>query len=255
MAVIPSWLEAPDTAGEYLKGVQIGSGIAGERARLEQEQSRAAMEHELRTQQMQKDAQLQSAQLQTTKAYREAQLGLRKQQLDEAAKMNAQRTQAAATRLKQQIAAQEMRAQHPEMPESEVLWRSGAGTPVNIHEAKAAEETAKYHADELALRKQTEDRLAMANAQKPLTGTYNLPADDKGQSAGSVRGPLSGLQERFGTNLPPQMQLPKAQPKPAVKYQTAKDVQAAYRGGELSRAEASKMLTEQFSFKPKPQEE
>ena len=100
--VIPPWLEAPDTAGEFLKGASIGASIGAEKARLQQEEQHAAMEGQLRQQQIQRETTLQQQQLATQQAYRQAQLGLRAQQLQQVEQVNAYKMRQAADSMSQQ---------------------------------------------------------------------------------------------------------------------------------------------------------
>ena len=102
MVAIPSWLEAPDTAGAYLHGLQIGTGVAEARARNQQQQAQSQMESSIRMQQIEKQSELQKARLQTEAAYRDTQLELRNRQLGQVEQMNAMRTQQAAMKLADQ---------------------------------------------------------------------------------------------------------------------------------------------------------
>jgi len=97
--VIPDWLKAPDVAQEYSRGLSIGAGVAESQARLRAEPDRNAMEIAARKENLDRQMQMENARLETQKAYHDEQLGLRAQQLDEVASVNAQRTSQAAQKL------------------------------------------------------------------------------------------------------------------------------------------------------------
>jgi hypothetical protein len=90
------WLQPADPASEYLKGLQIGASIAHENARLSQESARMTMEAQARQETARRESLMEQQRIDVTKAYQEAQAGLKKQQLQQAAQVNAQKTHAAA---------------------------------------------------------------------------------------------------------------------------------------------------------------
>ena len=105
MAELPSWLQAPDVAGDYQRGLAIGTQVASERARLAQQQQETALRLQVAQQQDQQERAMQQQRLATEAAYQQQQIELRKQQLNQVKAVNDQKTQAAA---KQFAARQEV---------------------------------------------------------------------------------------------------------------------------------------------------
>lgn len=93
---IPSWLHAPDVAADYAKGLALGSQVAEASQRLQAENTRTQMEAQARAQSLKREQTMQQQELATKKAYQDAQVGLKKQQLDQIGAMNAAKMKAAA---------------------------------------------------------------------------------------------------------------------------------------------------------------
>lgn len=85
---VPPWLEAADPASQWLKGVQVGSSIAEANARLSQEAQKANLEAAAQAQTFKQDTLMREAQMQTTNAYRQAEIGLQRDRLTEAKAVN-----------------------------------------------------------------------------------------------------------------------------------------------------------------------
>ena len=84
----PNWIQPPDLAGQYARGLQLGQQAAEEQARMQMQQE-----------QHQRDYMLEQQRLQVTKAYQDQQIALRKQELQQyQADINI-KTQDAARRL------------------------------------------------------------------------------------------------------------------------------------------------------------
>ena len=90
---IPPWIQAPDIAQEFSRGVQIGQQAAFEQQRLQMQQEENQRAHLMEQQR-----------LEVEKSYRDQELAMRKQQLDQAAKLNALKVQDAARQLTAQKA-------------------------------------------------------------------------------------------------------------------------------------------------------
>jgi hypothetical protein len=259
--VMPEWLKSPNVAADYARGLATGAQVGEASARLQAEERRANMAAQAHQEQLQQQTALQEARIQTEKAYHQEQLGLQQARLDEVAKMNQAKTAEAAAKL---ASMQKFNALAPKLGTARAMFEAGIGTPALAMGAERAQQTETDRTKAMGLReravKVSEAREAREAAKPPtgakgLTATYNLPTDLEGKSPGSVRGPLSDLQERFGTNLPPAMQssaAPAASPKadePVTKLDTPKDVADAYKAGKLTRAQAEKMLKDEFGVK------
>lgn len=84
---LPGYLERPaDLAGNMLAGFQAGASVARAQAELAQQAQHTEIQLAAQERQAQRDQVRQQQVLEMTKAYHEATLGLRKQQLDDAAK-------------------------------------------------------------------------------------------------------------------------------------------------------------------------
>ena len=92
MAELPSWLQAPDVAGDYQRGLAIGTQVASERARLAQQQQETALRLQVAQQQDQQERAMQQQRLATDAAYQQQQIELRKQQLNQVKAVNDQKT-------------------------------------------------------------------------------------------------------------------------------------------------------------------
>lgn len=99
----------PDLGEEYLRGVQIGVDVKQAKARLQAEnqrlaveQQRTQMEAQARADTLQRQQQMENARIQTEAAYKQAQIGLKKQQLDQVEQLNAIKTRDAAMKVADQ---------------------------------------------------------------------------------------------------------------------------------------------------------
>lgn len=99
---IPSWLNPPDIAGSYEKGLSIGASIGQEQARLQAEHERTIMESQAREKATKQSALTAEARIKTESAYRTATLGLQQARLQDAAEVNAAKTKEAALKLADQ---------------------------------------------------------------------------------------------------------------------------------------------------------
>lgn len=160
------WIQGSDPAGEYLKGYGIGQQGAIEAAqmavaqqriqqqaaseaaqinmaqqRLQQQAQIEATQLEVKKQQVEKEMMLDQHKLEIEKQYRESQIGMRKQQLDEAAKINNWKISQAASQAAAQMEATK-RIQAGEDPSKvwmEVGLRAGVTGPALASLARTQE--------------------------------------------------------------------------------------------------------------------
>lgn len=95
-------MRGPDVAGDYARGLALGVQVSGEQQRLQAENTRTQMEAQARAATLKREQTMQQQELATRTAYQQAQIGLKKQQLDQIAQMNAAKTKAAAAKLQDQ---------------------------------------------------------------------------------------------------------------------------------------------------------
>lgn len=101
---IPGYLEHPaDLAGNMLAGFQAGAGVAKAQAQLQQEAQQTGLRMAVQERQMQMDQIRQQQQMEMQRQFHDAQLGLRKQQLETAQ----QRIQLATQQAAQKFTAQQ----------------------------------------------------------------------------------------------------------------------------------------------------
>lgn len=210
MAPQASWLQAPDVAGDYLKGVSIGASIAEARQRIAAEQTRTMMEAQARAVTNERETQLEQARLQTETAFKNEQLGLRKQQLEQAAQINAQRTRDAALKMADQHGfAADLKSG---MPIEQALYRhprlSTPSAAVAAHKAglDVSEERLQLSRDRLDLQQKEFERKRDAVKTEKI-GTMDIPLPTpKGEFTGpTIKGvPLNSpvINQVMGTNAP-----------------------------------------------------
>lgn len=106
---IPNWIQPPESlAANWLKGVQLSSSIASERARLQQSAIQSEMEMQLKQQQMQRDMMLKQQELAMDQAYRQQQIDIKHKELAQQQQEVQLKTQAAARQVQAQAAYQQM---------------------------------------------------------------------------------------------------------------------------------------------------
>jgi hypothetical protein len=93
---IPPWLQPADVAGDYQRGLQIGSQVAEAQARLSQQAQETSTRLTMAAEQEQREAAVRQQQIQVTQAYHQEQAQLRQQQLAEIKAVNDQKTVNAA---------------------------------------------------------------------------------------------------------------------------------------------------------------
>lgn len=103
MATIPQWLNPPDIAGQYASGLHAGLQVGMERNRLAQQAQMAEMQAQAREAEFQRESLRQKTEMDIQKAYQQAQLGIRKRELDQQQQSITLATQKAA----RQVAAQQ----------------------------------------------------------------------------------------------------------------------------------------------------
>lgn len=280
---LPSWLQAPDVAGDYQRGLQIGVSVAEARSRLAAQEQENAMRAQVESQQQQQQHALEQQRIATTAAYQQNVIQLRKQQLDQVKAMNDLKTANAA----RQFAAKQQ-------------WQSGfdkidADTTLNDEQKDAAKtrltmslapmmgmagtEAASMLRDmrppKPTVPAQIEDKDDFLQITQP-NGTISLHNKAKAGSEGNVTIQLPDPSQPNSeatvyrtvpkseagdiiASLPPNLQTnavnraatrgSSPSPSPKSKYATVADVKSDYRAGHLTREQASKILTDQFGIK------
>lgn len=96
---MPSWIRPPaDLGAEYVSGLHAGAQVAGERARLAQQERQMELQAQASQAAAQREQLRQQTEMAIQKEYQKAQIGLRKQALDQQNQMIQERTRAAAGR-------------------------------------------------------------------------------------------------------------------------------------------------------------
>ena len=204
---IPPWLHGVGDLGEdYTRALQVGAQVKESKQRLAAEQQRTEMESQARAATLDREKQMESARLQTEKAYHQAQIGLRQQQLDQVAQVNAAKAKDAALKMAdQQGFAKDLAGG---MPIEQALFRhprlSSPAAAIAAHKdqldmAGQRLDLAKQKLD--MQRQQIEDK--QNAAPKPVrTGEIVTPVmDEEGTQTGTKR------QYTFGN---PEMPVPAA---------------------------------------------
>lgn len=128
------WLKAPDLAQDWLHGVALGQQAAQASQRLQAEQARTAMEAEARSESLQRQMLEEQQRIAVSKAYKDAELGLRQQQIQAIQQQNAEKTRAAAMKLHQQTTFNNVYKDTGDVQKA--LFASGMGTPSNVLAAR-----------------------------------------------------------------------------------------------------------------------
>lgn len=163
MPIIPPWLRSPDIASDFLRGVAEGGQLAAEKARLNQEAVRTQMEASARAQVQQQENLREQTRLMTEKAYHDAEIGLAKQQLDEATMVNraklestarkAMASQRLSTLLSQGVPIDQALLQVPELATPQAIMNANkqvqdlAGQRLDLRKQEFAERQAKNEAE------------------------------------------------------------------------------------------------------------
>jgi hypothetical protein len=92
----PSWLKAPDAAGEYTKGLAIGAQVSEAKARLQAQAEETSARLRQQSDQMEQQHAVEQQKIQVAQSYHQQQSELRKQRLGQIEAVNAEKTKAAA---------------------------------------------------------------------------------------------------------------------------------------------------------------
>ncbi len=237
------WLNPPDIAAEYSKGVQIGASIGQEQARLQAEHERTLMEAQAREQATKQQALQAQARIQTEAAYRTATLGLQQQRLQDAKAENDAKTKEAALKLAdQQGFAADLRGG---MKIEDALYRHPRlSTPASA--VAAHKDALDLGSQRLDLRQQQVDLQERAltdreNTQAvppkaPAAKSGSLPLPDGGTVRADDRPPSSGATP---VNAPPPA---------APAFSKPAEVRAALKAKQITRDQAEKILRDQFGM-------
>ena len=93
---LPSWLQPADVAGDYQRGLQIGSQVAESRSRLAAQAQETTMRAQAEAQSREQEHALQQQRIATTAAYQQQQIQLKQAQLDQVKRVNDAKTASAA---------------------------------------------------------------------------------------------------------------------------------------------------------------
>lgn len=174
------WLKAPDLAGDWLRGVALGQQAAEARQRIQAEQARTAMETQARADTLQRETLQEQQRIAIEKAYKDTELGLQQQRIQEIQQQNAQRTKAAAVKLHQQTMFNKVYQDTGDVQKA--LFASGLGTPANVLAARKdvedlgaqrlaqREESLKFREDQAAKKKPVPRKIGEKSITDPITG-------------------------------------------------------------------------------------
>lgn len=205
MPQLPDWLAPADPAAEWLRGAQLGAQIGSERARLQEEQTRAQMESQARQATLERQTQFERARIATENARTQALTGLQEQRLQQAQAVVAERSRQAALKW----AAQQSYARDRQsgLSAEQALYKNpGLLTPAALSEAR--KEDSDYSQQQLQLKRdqlafQREKEANKLNPQPEVDVSEGPPEGTAGMRA-SMKLPLTTAQQMFGTNLPVQ---------------------------------------------------
>ncbi len=206
----PAFLRPPDLAGDYTRGLAIGAQVKESQQRIAAEQARTQMEAKIHADVLNNEKLVQQQRLATETAYRNTQLELQKARLDEAAKVNAAKTREAALVLADKHGfAQDLQAG---MPLEQALYRHPRiSSPAAVESAQKAAldlgtQRLNLRKSELDLQQQREDRAAAKAAKPPELKTRVTYKPGQDTPDVETEGPISQMQQQFGTNLPATLQ-------------------------------------------------
>lgn len=114
--------------------MSIGSQVAETRQRLQQQAQQQAMEAQIQQQQLQQRSLEDAQRIQVTKAYHDAEIGLKTQQLQQVEQVNSQKTKQAAMKLQAQSRFNQVYKETGDVQKA--LFASGMGTPQNVLAAR-----------------------------------------------------------------------------------------------------------------------
>ena len=262
------WLNPPDVAGEFTKGLSIGASIGQEQARLQAEHERTLMEATARAETAKQSALQAQARIQTEAAYRTATLGLQQQRLQDAKAENDAKTKEAALKLAdQQGFAADMKSG---MKIEDALFRHPRlSTPAAA--VAAHKDTLDLGTQRLDLRQQQIDLQARALTDRenkqavppkpPAAKSGSLPLPEGGTVRADVRSPMfkakqAGIKgweklspdaaDDMSIDRPPTGPAPALPPAPA--FQKPAEVRAALKAKQITRDQAGKILRDQFGM-------
>ena len=252
---VASWLTPADPAAEMARGAQIGAQIASERSRLQLERQRMQMETQVRQEDAQRQQKYEEARLATENARVQAETGLRQERLGQLQQQYQQKTQAAA----QKWAAQQSYAQDIQhgFSHEQALYRNPLLlTPQAQMDAQKFDQDFSAKQLDIASKRQQDEHQRMLDAEEARTGKqgqyrFSMHTDPADQSSPTVEtaGTYEDLANRLGTNFTGRVPAPADYKPPAPTYNSKDDVVSAFKAGKLTRADAKKMLTEQFGVK------
>jgi hypothetical protein len=207
---IPPWLKSPDVAADYSRGLAIGAQVAESNARLSQEAQRTAMEAQTRAQTLKQEQLQQQTRLQTEAAYKQTQIALQKQRLDEAAKLNDAKVKSAAMKVAAQHALWgDLNATKPDgskmFTTQEAIFRNPAASPTAAIQLQGQEGVQSRSDRQAALEADKLD-FAKEKANKPkVIGHRSIPTrdPDTGNVISTTTENIYGSEPIGGAPVPP----------------------------------------------------
>jgi hypothetical protein len=131
----PLAIKPADTASNWTRGAAIGADIgranaqiAMEQQRLQAQQAQAAMEAQIRQEQIQQNARMEQQRTAISEAYHQAQIGMQQQRLEETKRMNQMKAEQAAAQMQAKGMMQERVKEYVAggMPEGEAMMRASS---------------------------------------------------------------------------------------------------------------------------------
>lgn len=266
-----------DLAGAYLGGVQTAGNIRQAQMRLEQQAAETQARLREEEKRVQEEHAIQQQRIQVAQAYNQQKAMLRKQQLDQVARVNAEKTATAARQFqaKQEwdkgLAAidsnPDLTTEQKDAEKTRFIMRTAPG--LGIPGTEAAAMIREMRPVKPTIPASVTDRGDFLQVTQP-NGQVQLHPKPKAAKPGdpSVKVVLQedmpptamprsqamqvipGLPKELQTNSVNAAVMKSAAPTgDQSEYKSAADVKAAYSAGKISRAEAKKVLVEQFGLK------
>jgi len=287
-----------DLAGKFLEGVQTGSQIRQAQQRLEQQQREAQQRLEAEARKSQEEQAVQQQRIAVAASYNNQMVQLRKQQLDQVEKVNAEKTATAArafqarqewdrgfaaidanqsltheqkdaekTRFTMRLAPlmgipgteaaamlREMRPPKPTVPASvqdmpDFVKVTQPNGQVTLH--PKPRQAAEKDPNVKVILQEDVPPTTMPKSQaiqviKGLSPELRVHPVNQAVIRGAVQEMQKGLPASAPQASAPQGSAPAGD---QSEYKSAEEVKSAYRAGKISRANAKKVLVEQFGLK------
>lgn len=272
--------EPANLAEQWTRGVQTGAQIKEAQNRLQQQQQEQnaklqmeSMQMQERAKQVEEEHRVQQQRIAVAQSYNNQKAALRKQQLDQVAKVNAEKTMTAARQFEArqqwdkgfaEIDANEDLS--PEEKDAEKTRFTMRLAPMmGIPGTEAAAMLREMRPPKPTVPASVTDRgdflmVTQPNGQvqlhpKPKAAAERDPlvkvqlqeeAPPTSMSRSQAMQVIPSLPKELQTNAVNKAVTAAAAPAGMAKYRTAEEVRAAYKAGKISRAEAKKLLVDEF---------